>query len=132
MSTPRMLAVLAAVLSFGALVAVLPGYGLPTGVAAPIALIAWLAAVAIAAVILAPVAVIRRARPPRRLVAAALVFGGLLVYPVYDDFYTDAYWAAEGGGVGRCEGFVPLAEAVQNHIADSEYARVSLPMGCDD
>ena len=45
--------------------------------------------------------------PQSRAVATALVVGGLIVFPVHAEFYTDASSAAEGGSVGRCSGILP-------------------------
>jgi hypothetical protein len=133
-----MLAVLAAALSFGALIAILSGWGLPLGFAAVVSALAWVLAATAATLLLVPIVLVRAvlpqtsARPPRWMIAAALTVGGLLFYPVNGHFYEDPYWAAQGGGVGRCVGVVPLPEAIQNHIADSEYARFRFAIACDD
>jgi hypothetical protein len=138
MSVGRMLAVLAAVLSFGALIAVLSGWGLPLGFAVVVSAMAWVGAVAVAVLVLIPVTAVRAllpgtaAWPPRWMVAAALAFGAFLFYPVNGHFYENAVLAEEGGGSGRCVGILPLPQAIQRHAADSEYARFSFAMGCDD
>ena len=137
-SPGRMVAALVVALSFGAIVASLAGDGEPAGYAVLIAVLACVTAVAIAAVLLVPVVAARAlqrrspARPPGRVVAAALVVGGLIVLPVYSNFYDDAEFAAVGGGVGYCGGILPLAQVVHNSIADEPYGAVYYSASCDD
>ena len=127
-----MVAALAVALCFGAVVAVLADSGEP----AAVALWAWVGsivvALAIAALIILPVAVVRRGRPPDGVIAAALVAGGLFTFPVYSNFYEDAGLAREGGGVGYCGGVVPLSQVVHYSFAEEPYARFYYFASCDD
>jgi len=133
-----MVAALAIALSIGAIVASLVGDGEAAGFAVLAAVVAWVTAVVIAAVLIGPVVAVRvlqrrsRVRPPGRVLAAALVVGGLIVFPVYSNFYDDAHWAAVGGGVGYCSGIVPLAQVAHNRIADEPYSAVYYSAGCQD
>jgi hypothetical protein len=133
-----MVAALAVALSFGAIVASLAGDGEAAGYAVLVAVIASVTAVVIAAVLIAPVVAVRAlqrrspVRPPGRVLAAALVAGGLIVFPAYSNFYTDAHSAAEGGGVGYCAGIVPLAQVAYSRIADESHSDVYYSASCDD
>jgi hypothetical protein len=129
MSVGRMVAVLAVALSFGGIVAALANQGKEIG-AAYAMIAAFLAALAIAAVL----ALLARAfRAPQSMaVAMALAVGGLIVFPVHADFYTDARSAAEGGGVGRCSGILPLSQFVHSSFAEEPYARLYYFASCDD
>ena len=133
-----MVAVLAVALCFGAVVAVLADSGEPTLLAAGWATLGSLvAALAIAALLSAPVALVRvlrgsPARPPAGVIATALVVGGLMTFPVHSNFYEDASLAAEGGGVGYCGGSLPLSQVVYHRFAEKPYARLYYFAGCDD
>ena len=132
-----MVAALAAALAFGMVVATLEEPNKAAG-AVYAFLAGWLVAMAIAAVLLVPVVAVRAARgirprrPGRGAVAAALVAGGLVMFPVYTDFYTEASLAAEGGGVGACTGILPLAQVAHNAIADEPYAGLYYFASCND
>jgi hypothetical protein len=137
MSVGRMVAVLAVALSFGAIVAVLADSGEPAAVALWAAVGSLVAALAIAALLTGLVAIVRvllgsPARPPNGMIAAALVVGGLVTFPVYSNFYEDASLAAVGGGVGYCGGVVPLSQVAYYSVADEPYARVYYFASCDD
>jgi hypothetical protein len=132
-----MVAALAAALAFGMVVATLEEPNKAAG--AVYAFVAgWLVALAIAALLLAPVVAVRAARgvrppwPSRGALAAALVAGGLVMFPEYTDFYIDASLAAEGGGVGACTGILPLAQLVHDSIADEPYAELYYFASCND
>ncbi len=127
-----MLAVLAAVLLFGGLLAVISSSGVSMSFGLPLAVVAWFVAVAIAGVLVAPVALVRRGRPPRPVVAAALLLGGLLVFPVNGSFYTDRGWARENAPDGNCSGLLVLPEAIQNHFTDDAHARFAVGEFCED
>jgi hypothetical protein len=132
MTVRRMLALLAAWLLFGALVATLDGDDplLVNGVLVGVFL--WIVAVLIAGALLAPVALFGRGRPSRAAIAVALAFAGALVYPMYGSFYDTAYWASKGSQVGLCGGYIPLGQAVQNAVTNSQYAPFAFATGCDD
>jgi hypothetical protein len=124
-----MVAVLAVALCLGGIVAALANPGKELG-AAYAMVAAFLGALVIAAVL---ALVARALRAPQSVaVAVALVVGGLLVLPVHDDFYTDARSAAEGGGVGRCSGILPLSQFVHSSFAEEPYARLYYFASCDD
>ena len=124
-----MVAVLAGALCTGGVVAALANPGKEIG-AAYAMVAALLAALAIAAVL----ALLARAfrAPPSLAVAVSLVVGGLIVFPVHADFYTDERSAAEGGGVGRCSGILPLSQVVHYSFAEEPYARLYYFASCDD
>jgi hypothetical protein len=63
---------------------------------------------------------------------AALAIGGLVVFPVYTNFDSDADAAAEGGGVGYCAGLLPLAGVVRNAFTDEPVGELCYSAGCDD
>ena len=134
MSLGRMVAALAATLAVATLAAALAAEE-TVGLAVVMSVLALLAALAIAAVVLAPVVIVRAARgerrwqPGRRLVAVALIAGGLIVLPVYWHFYTEP---GLSGPVGRCLGIVPLGELVQTRLAGDEHAAVYYFASCDD
>ena len=101
------------------------------------AVVSLVAALAIAALLVAPVVAVRAfggrpARPPNGVIAAALVAGGLVTFPVCSNFYESARAAAEGGGVGYCGGVLPLSQVVHNRVADEPYGRLYYFAGCDD
>jgi hypothetical protein len=133
-----MLAALAIALLFGTIVASLAGDGETAGLAVVVVVLACLGAAVIAAALVALVAAVRGlqgrrpALPPRPVVAVALAVGGLVVFPVYSNFYDDAEFAAVGGGVGYCSGILPLAQVVHNAVADEPYARIYYSASCQD
>ena len=131
-----MVAALAVALCFGAIVASFAGDA-PGGFVVFAAVGSLLAALAIASLLIVPVVAVRAlrgrpARPPNGIIAAALVAGGLVTFPVYSNFYEDASLAAEGGGVGYCGGVLPLSQVVHYSFADEPYARLYYFAGCDD
>jgi hypothetical protein len=133
MPVGRMVAALAAALGLGAIVAAFASDA-PAGFAPVATVVSLLVAIVIAALLVAGVVAIRalagrRADVPRGLViAAALAAGGLVVFPVHSsNFYTE-----EAGEAGDCEGVLPLAQALQNRVADDAYAPVSYFAGCED
>jgi hypothetical protein len=133
MSPGRVVAALAAVLACGAVVAVLEDPNADAGFAVFAFVLSWLAALVIAAVLLVPVVVVRRiGRPSAGALAAALVAGGLVTFPVYAHFYEDASLAAEGGGVGACHGILPLAQLVRYGVADETYGGLYYFASCND
>jgi hypothetical protein len=74
----------------------------------------------------------RRRGPSRGVIAGALVFGGLVMFPVHQHFYDDAESAAVGGSVGRCSGVLTLAQVVRNSIKDEVYGEISYIASCED
>ena len=124
-----MVAALAVALCFGGIVASLAQPGKEIGVVFAM-VAAFVGALAIAA-ILALVGLAFGA-PQSRAVATALVVGGLIVFPVHADFYTDASFAAEGGSVGRCSGILPLAQLVYYRFADETFAELFYFASCND
>jgi hypothetical protein len=131
-----MVAVLAGALCFGAVVATL-------ATQATALLVLWatlgalVGALAIAAVLtLAIVAVQalagRRRGPSRGVIAAALIFGGLVMFPVHQHFYDDAAAAAVGGPDGRCIGVLTLAQIVRNSLTEDFYGEVAYFASCED
>jgi hypothetical protein len=138
MSPARMVAALAAALCFGSIVASLADTGEPSPSAVVSAIVAIAGALAIAALLTVPVVAVQAlrrgssARPSRRVLATALVAGGLVTFPVYTNFYDDASLAAQGGGVGYCGGILPLAQVVRNSVADEPYGRIYYFASCDD
>ena len=126
-----MVAVLALALCSGAIVASLAA-GTPGGFFVVATVVSLVAALAIAALLVLPVVAVRRTRPANGIIAAALIAGGLVTFPVSTNFYEDASLAAEGGGVGYCGGVLPLSQVVHNGVADEPYARLYYFAGCDD
>ena len=61
-----------------------------------------------------------------------LGIGAALVFPVGDVFYTSRDRAADGSNVGRCDGVLPVVEAVENRLAGDRYARWSYVRACLD
>jgi hypothetical protein len=138
MSPGRMVATLPAVLACGAVVAVLVNPDAEAMFAPFAFVLSSIAALAIAAVLLMPVVVVRAltgirpAWPSGRALATALVAGGLVTFPVYSHFYADASLAAVGSGVGSCNGILPLAQVVRNSVADEPYGEFYYFASCDD
>ena len=115
----RMLAVLFAVL----LLAALSGTDavVPVGFAAIVAVIAWLAAVLVAGVLLAPLAV-----RVRTAVAVALAVAAVVVLPIRDD------WVPTLGTAATCAGYLPIPLEVSTQLRDDQYAPWGIDNGCDD
>jgi hypothetical protein len=118
----RMLAVLFAVL----LLAALSGTDavVPVGFAAIVAVIAWIAALLVAGVLLAPLAV--RVRPGRPAAAVVLAVAAVVVLPIRDD------WVPTLGTAATCAGYLPLPLEVSKQLRDDQYAPWGIENGCDD
>jgi len=96
----------------------------PVGFAAIVAVIAWIAAVLIAGVLLAPLAI--RGRPGRTVAAVALAVAALVVLPIRDD------WVPTLGTAASCAGYLPLPIEVSKQLRDDQYAPWGIDNGCDD
>jgi hypothetical protein len=118
----RMLAVLFAVL----LLAALSGTDavVPVGFAAIVAAVAWIVAVLIAGVLLAPLAI--RGRPGRTAAAVALAVAAVVVLPIRDD------WVPTLGTAATCAGYLPLPLEMSKQLRDDQYAPWGIDNGCDD
>jgi threonine/homoserine efflux transporter RhtA len=118
----RMLAVLFAII----LLATVSGADdvVPVGFAAIVAVIAWVAAVLIAGVLLAPLAI--RGRPGRTAATVALAIAAVVVLPIRDD------WVPTLGTAAACAGYLPLPLEVSKHLRDDQYAPWGIDNGCDD
>ncbi len=79
-----------------------------------------------------PVRVGAARAPGLPVIGVALTLGALLAFPVHRSYYEERYWAEQGGGVGRCHGIVPLAEAVRMDRSELRYTPVAFSFGCDD
>ena len=95
-------------------------------------------AVVIAGVLIAAVAAVcslRRGRlvsPGAWWLAVALVVGAVIVFPMNDRYYPECARAVVGSQVGLCDGVLPLAELLQNRLANDRYARWYYTGGCND
>ena len=124
-----MVAALAVALCFGGIVAALAQPGKEIGVVFAM-VAAFVGALAIAAIL--TLVGLAFGAPQSRAVATALVVGGLIVFPVHAEFYTDASSAAEGGSVGRCSGILPLAQLAYHRFADETFAELFYFASCND
>ncbi len=97
-----------------------------------VAAILWLGAVVIAGALVIPFALRRRGRPSSAVLGVALALAALVAFPVQRSYYAERYWAELGGGVGRCHGVVPLAEAVRMDRSELQYTPVAFSFGCND
>ena len=66
------------------------------------------------------------------MIGVALALAALVAFPVKRSYYEERYWAERGGGVGRCGGIVPLAEAVRMDRSELQYTPLAFSFGCDD
>jgi hypothetical protein len=95
----------------------------PIGFAAIVAVIAWIAAVLIAGILLAPLAI--RGRPTRATATVALAIAAAVVLPIRDD------WVPTLGTAASCAGYLPLPLEVSKQLRDDQYAPWGIDNGCD-
>jgi hypothetical protein len=119
-----MLAMLAAVLAAGT-AAAMRAQTQDAGIAMIFGVALFLIALALAAVIVFPIMVVRRLlghgpRPPWPVFAAAFAIAAALLFPVHGEFERSDSADEAGGG---CSGIMPLPEALQNELADGGPAR---------